>query len=35
MSTSARDYALSQSWDQVFEDAFAAYTTCTQQPQAA
>ena len=35
MSTAAREYALKQSWDSVFEEVFAAYATCTQQPKAA
>ncbi len=35
LSTAAREYALKQSWDSVFEEVFAAYATCTQQPKAA
>jgi len=35
MGVAARDYALKQSWDSVFEEVFAAYATCLPKAQAA
>jgi hypothetical protein len=35
MAAAARDYALKQSWDSVFEEVFAAYATCLPKAKAA
>jgi glycosyltransferase involved in cell wall biosynthesis len=35
MAVAAREYALKQSWDSVFEEVFAAYGTCLPAAQAA